>query len=102
VHGKLTNPILSSLAKKLVDICGDSRQQQWFNQHLFLAGPVVRRNASRIFKLVCVQVWSDFSHSQYANLYYCPPLAFVLMHGYGFPHVYLFCESFVFASFTVV
>jgi len=43
---------LSCLAKKLVDMSGEPRERQWFQQHLSLA--VVRDNAASI--LACVQV----------------------------------------------
>ena len=49
-HAKL--PVLSCLAKKLVDISGDPRERQWFHQRLSLA--VVRENTTSI--LACVQV----------------------------------------------
>ena len=49
-HAKL--PVLSCLAKKLVDISGDPRERQWLHEHLSLA--VVRGNTTSI--LVCVQV----------------------------------------------
>jgi len=68
-HAKL--PVLSCLAKKLVDISGDPSERQWLHQRLPLA--VVRGNTASI--LVCVQVWSDFSHHQCINQCPCPSLA---------------------------
>jgi len=55
VYGKSTAPFLSGLAKKLVDVSGDSRECQWLHKGLSLA--VVRANAASI--LAYVQVWSD-------------------------------------------
>jgi len=52
VYGKSTAPVLSCLAKKLVDISSDSREDQWPHQRLSLA--VVRGNTASI--LACVQV----------------------------------------------
>ena len=52
VYGKSTAPFLSCLAKKLVDILGDTRERQWFHQRLSLA--MFRRNTASI--LACVQV----------------------------------------------
>ena len=37
VYGKSTDPFLSCLAKKLVDISSDPTEQQWFHQRLSLA-----------------------------------------------------------------
>ena len=71
VYGKSTDPFLSCLAKKLVDISGDPMERQWLHQHLSLA--VVRGNTASI--LACVQVWSDFSHPQCINQCFCPSLA---------------------------
>jgi len=51
---------------------------------------VVTWNAAGI--LGCVQVWSDFSYSQYTNQYYYPPLSFVSMHSYCFPNLNAFCK----------
>ena len=68
-HAKL--PVLSCLAKKFVDISGDPRERQWLHQRLSLA--VVRRNTTSI--LVCVDVWSDFSHHQCINQCPCSSLA---------------------------
>ena len=68
-HAKL--PVLSCLAKKLIDISGDPREQQWLHQRLSLA--VVRGNTTSI--LACVQFWSDFSHPQCINQCSCPSLA---------------------------
>jgi len=61
------HPFLSWLAKKLVNMSGDPRKQQWLHQRLSLA--VVRGNAVSI--LACVQVWSDFSHPQCINQCCC-------------------------------
>jgi len=58
VYSKSTAPFLSCVAKKLVDMSGDPREQQWLHQRLSLA--VVSGNAASI--LACLQVWSDFSH----------------------------------------
>ena len=52
VYGKSTAPFLSCLAKKLVDISGNPREQQWLHQRLSLG--VVRGNTASI--LACVQV----------------------------------------------
>ena len=68
-HAKL--PVLSCLAKKLVDISGDPRERQWLHQRLSLA--VVRGNTASI--LACVQIWSDFSHPQCINQCSCSSLA---------------------------
>jgi len=50
VHGKPTAPLLSIIAKKLVDISGDPREGQWLHQRLSLV--VVRGNTASI--LACV------------------------------------------------
>jgi len=59
MYGKSTAPFLSGLAKKLVDVSGDTREHQWLHQHLSLA--VVRGNTASI--LACVQGLSDIIHS---------------------------------------
>ena len=46
VYSKSTAPVLSGLAKKLVDVSGYPRVRQWLHQCLSLA--VVRRNAASI------------------------------------------------------
>jgi len=52
VYGKSTALFLNCLAKKLVDMSGDPREQQWLHQRLSMA--VVKWNADSI--LACVQV----------------------------------------------
>ena len=52
VYGKSTAPFLSGLTKKLVDVSGDPRERQWFQQRLSLA--VARGNAANI--LACVRL----------------------------------------------
>jgi len=49
-HAKL--PVLSCLAKKLVDISGGPRERQWFHQRLSLA--VVRGNTASTLAYVQV------------------------------------------------
>jgi len=51
VYSKSTAPVLSGLAKKLVDVSGDPRERQWLHQCLSLS--VVRRNAASISWPVC-------------------------------------------------
>ena len=87
-YSKFTNPFLSGLVKKLVDMYGDSWEWQWYHKRLFL--PVVKGNAASI--LTCVQVWSDFRYSQCTNQYYYLPLAFVSMHSYCLLNVCGFCK----------
>ena len=52
LYGKSTSPFLSCLAKKLFDISGDPREQQWLHQHLSLA--VVRGDTASILAYVQV------------------------------------------------
>jgi len=54
VYDKSTASFLSCLAKKLVDISEDPREQQWL--HLCLSLTMVRGNTASILACECVQV----------------------------------------------
>jgi len=54
VYSKSTDLFLSCLAKKLVDISGDPRKQQWLHQRLSLA--VVRGNTASIDIGLCASL----------------------------------------------
>ena len=86
-------PVLSCLAKKLVDISGDPRERQWLHQRLSLA--VVRGNIASI--LVYVQVWSDFIHHQCINQCPCPSLASLQCIAIAF-RMSMFSVSFIIFS----
>ena len=79
-------PVLSCLAKKLVDISGDPRE----HQHLSLA--VVRGNTTSI--LAYVQVLSDFSHPQCINQCSCPSLSSLQCIAIAF-WMFVFSVSFI-------
>jgi len=50
VYGQSFSPILSGLAKKLVDMSGDPKEQQWLHQHLYL--PVARGNRGNVASIL--------------------------------------------------
>ena len=92
VYGKSTAPVLNCLAKKLVDIAGDPREQQWLRQHLSLA--MVRGNTASIGLCGSLVDLTLATLSQCINQCSCPSFASLHFIDIGF-RMSVFSVSFI-------